>query len=303
VPYWDNIAGENPITAIVSDIYNNPVNDSTVVYFTVDEGTVMSHLERTKEGRGIAYSLWYSGDNDPSADGRVWIRAETAGGTVRDSGLFLNSHVPYTITLTGWQTSLPADGESSFYVWVSSVDLNGNYPIGGTPFKADASVLGVVGGTFEDGCYSAADRVKVTSKTLKVDRSMNGVSDNGVGDIDYVTYWHGGGAATTRVCSLLTSSAYSGNSSISAPGTATPGETVYISVIIQDRFGNPLGDHEIHVTQGATNIGTRNTDGYGEVSGLSWTAPVTEGTYTIVATDNDPRGGIVLTQSVEVAAN
>ncbi|MBD3258879.1 hypothetical protein GF377_10630, partial [candidate division GN15 bacterium] len=267
VPYWDHVADTNGIVAIVSDVYNNPVNDSTVVYFTVDEGTIMSHQERTKEGKGIATSTWFAGADDAGADGDVWVYVETAGGTVIDSVMFINSHVPAVISVSGWQSAMLADGDASFYVWVSTVDLNNNYVVGGTPFKADAQWLTVTGGVWENGCYSSADRVKVQSTTLDVDRSLTGGDDDGIGAIDYVTYWHGAGAARTQVCTLQTGFAYSGTSTINADANMAPGETMYMSVTIKDRWGNPLGDHTLHMTVGADDLGRIDTDGYGEAFG------------------------------------
>lgn len=302
VPFWDHVADTNGIVAIVSDVYNNPVADSTVVYFTTDEGVIMSHHERTQGGNGIATSTWFSSSDDAGADGRVWIYAETAGGTVIDSARFYNSHNPFVISIAGWQASMYADGESSFYVWVSTTDLNGNYVVSGTPFKADAQVLAVTGGVFENGCYSSADRVKVSSAVLKLDHSLTGGNDDGIGVVDYVTYWHAAGASTTRACTLTTGFAYSGSSSINAPGSLAPGETAYISVTIKDRWGNPLGDHTLDMNIGIDDLGTFDTDAYGEAFGFVWTAPVTEGEYSIVCQDTDPRGGIILTGSIDVAA-
>ena len=67
VPYWQRVGDTVGVVAVVSDIYMNPVNDSTVVYFTTDEATIMSHHARTKGGKGIATSTWISGNNVPTA--------------------------------------------------------------------------------------------------------------------------------------------------------------------------------------------------------------------------------------------
>jgi len=300
VDFWDNVAGENVITAIVSDTFLNPVNDSTVVWFTTDEGTVMSHMERTEDHQGIANTIWFSGNNVDTANGRVIIYAETAGGTVADTNIFFNTHFPDTMKIWGWQTNIRADGESYFSVWITAVDLNGNPVIGGTEFDAEARILAVNGGIFQDGCYSASDRVKVSSKTLKVDESMPGGNDDGWGVIDFVTFWHPGGAGVTGVCSLSTGFAYTGNSTINMQSNATPGETVYITVTVEDRWGNPLGDHTLNLTAsgGTVTGGTQETDAYGEATGFTWTGGI--GDYTIVVNDTDPRGGIILTSPITV---
>ena len=305
VDYWDNVASPVGVVAIVSDVYLNPVNDSTVVYFSCDEGTMMSTQERTKEGKGIASSIWFAGNNVPTANGQVWIYAETSGGTVRDSSMFYNTHQPAVLTVVGWQTHVVADGESSFSVWVSAVDLNGNYVIGGTQFEGEANYLGVTGGAFEDGCYSATDRVKISSATLKVDRSITGANDDGVGAIDWVTFWAEGGASITRICSLLTGPAYSASSAINGPSTAQPGEAVQLTVTVADRWGNPLGDHTFIMTAsgGLVSGATQESDAFGEAVGFLWTAPTLDGDYNITVTDTDPRGsGMVLTKKITVKA-
>jgi hypothetical protein len=305
VPYWDNVADSVDIVAVVSDVYLNPVNDSTVVYFSCDEGTMMATQRRTDGGKGIATSAWFAGNNVATADGLVWIYAETSGGTVLDSAVFLNTHFADTLVITGWQSSLLADGESNFSIWIEAFDLNGNFVVGGTTFEAEANYLTVAGGAFQNGCFSASDRVKVTSTTLDFDGSLTGANDNGIGAIDYVTYWAEGGAATTRACTLLTGTAYSGNSQINGASTAIPGEQVRLSVKVADRWANPLGDHTLNMTAsgGVVTGGTQETDAYGEAFGFIWTAPALDGDYNITVTDTDPRGGgMVLTMKITVKA-
>ncbi|UCC43010.1 MAG: hypothetical protein JSU65_07610, partial [Candidatus Zixiibacteriota bacterium] len=302
VDYWDNVGMFNEVTAVVADQYMNPVNDSTVVYFTTDEGTMKSHEERTAFNEGIAKTDWISGNNIGSADGVIWVYAETAGGTVRCSSSFFNTHLADTLRITGWETNLVADGEDKFTAFMTAVDLNGNPVVGGTEFKSDANYVRTAGGTFEDGCYSSDARITVTSRTLAVDRSRSGVTDNGVGAIDYVDYWVTAGASTTMICSLLTGNAYTGTSKINGQNTAAPGEVVSFSVTIMDRWGNPLADHTVNaVASGGVIAGaSQTTDSYGEASGYEWTAPLAAGDYTITCTDTDPRGLIVETLIITV---
>ena len=303
VPYWDRVGETVEILAVVSDVYLNPVNDSVVVYFSCDEGTMMATQERTKEDKGIATSTWLSGNNVPTADGRVWVYAETSGGTVRDSSMFLNSYVPDSLLESGWQSTLLADGEDNFSFWLAARDLNGNYVIGGTPFLAEAKYLTVMGGVFQDGHLSASARTKVTSKVLTTDASLTGANDNGVGAIDYATYWTNSGASITLVCSLLTGNSYSGNSVINGPSTAQPNEQVRLSVKIADRWGNPLGDHTLNMTAsgGVVTGATQETNEYGEAFGFVWTAAAVDGDYNITVTDTDPRGGgLILSKKITV---
>ncbi|MBU0983933.1 MAG: hypothetical protein KKA42_08685, partial [candidate division Zixibacteria bacterium] len=212
VPYWDDVAETNNITAIVSDIYLNPCIDSTVVYFSTDEGTMMSHQGRIQGGNGIATSTWFSGNNVVTADGDVIIIAETAGGTVADTGLFFNTYIPAVMTLSGTPASLPADGSSKAYFMIEAVDLNDNWVVGGTPYDAEAYYVGVGGGTFENGCWGASDRVMITSTVLEVDNSRDGVSgnDDGIGAVDVISFWHEGGASVSFSLPLTTGFAYSG---------------------------------------------------------------------------------------------
>ncbi|RME21462.1 MAG: hypothetical protein D6800_12070 [Candidatus Zixiibacteriota bacterium] len=301
VPWWDGVGFMNPIVAVVSDIYHNPVNDSTVVYFSTDEGTIMSHEKRTEKGQGIATSNWIAGTNVPTADGIVKIYAETAGGTVADTSFFYNTFVTDTLIVTGMPSSMPADGQTTAIVTVTGLDFNGLPVVGGTKFEGDAVHLGVPGGTLEDGCFTSSDRVKIQSKTLKQDESLTGANDDGIGAVDIVTFWNGT-AATAIPVTLTTGFAHRASSSINVQSSANAGEALPVSVTIVDRNLNPLGDHTLTLTAsgGVVTGGTQETDGYGEASGFTWTAPATAGDYTLTITDTDPRGGIVLTKTVTV---
>ncbi len=301
VDYWDNVGEKVGITAVVSDIYMNPVNDSTVVYFTTDEGTMKSHEARTQDLEGIATTVWISGTNVDSADGRVLVIAETAGGTVVDTGMFFNTHIPDTLIVSGVPDSMLADGFGRAVVFVDGYDLNWNPLINGTSFKADANFLSVQGGSLEDGCYSSRARVEINSATLNEDYSMTGGNDDGIGAVDVVTYWAGMAQSTYSIV-LTTGPAYAGNCSINGSSSVDPGEQVRFTVVIKDRYGNPLGDHTITMTaSGGTIAGaTQETDRYGEASGFVWTAPGTPGSYTITVYDSDPRGGIYITKSATV---
>jgi len=299
---WDVVGDRVPIVAVVSDIYNNPVPDSTVVYFSTDEGTMKSHEERTKDMEGTATTVWISGNNVPDADGDVYIYAETAGGTVADTSMFFNSFYPDTLIVTGVPSSMPADGTSKATVVVIGLDINNNPVIDQTMFKADANYLTVQGGSLSDGCYSSSATVKIASQTLKVDHSTPGGNDDGIGAYDQVVYYSGASAFSYFTVALTTGIAYSGNSIINASSSVTPNEMVNISAIIKDRFGNPLGDHTLNMTasDGTVTGATQETNSYGEASGFVWTAPATAGSVTITIVDTDPRGGVVLTKTISV---
>ena len=296
MPHWSGVAFTNAVVAVVSDIYLNPVNDSEVVYFSCDEGTMKSHEERTINHEGICNTKWFSGNNVPTADGRVFIYAETAGGTVADTAMFFNTWYPDTLIVVGVPASMVADGESKVYVWVTGIDLNGNPVVGGTSFRADANLLNVSGGSLENGCYGASDRVEITSKVLKQDYSVTGADDDGIGGVDYVTYWHPAGAVSTFEVLVTTGTAYSGTSSLQVQGSPGAGETAYLTVLIKDRPGNPLADHTILLPDAST----VETNTYGEAY-FSYLVPVAPGDYIVSVTDTDPRGnGLVMSVTITV---
>ena len=101
---------------------------------------------------------------------------------------------------------------------------------------------------------------------------------------------------------MTTGTAYSGNSIINGPSSAATGEAVSITVVVKDRWGNPLGDHTLVMTAsgGVVTGGTHESNSYGEAVGYTWTAPGVAGNYTVTITDTDPRGGIVLTKTIAV---
>ncbi|MFQ5499307.1 MAG: hypothetical protein ACE5FH_06515 [Candidatus Zixiibacteriota bacterium] len=300
VPWFFTVGNRLDVTAVVSDTFHNPVNDSTVVYFTTSEGTMKSHELRTIEHEGIATTRWFSGNTSPYDSGRVWVYAETAGGTVLDSSMFYNSWTPYLLTVLGAPASMLADGEEEVSVIVVAVDLNGNPVVGGTEFEGEAGLLSVGGGSFEDGWSSSSDRVKIKSVNLTRDRSMTGVQDDGIGAVDNVTFWTKSGASVTIQIPLRTSTAYKRNSELFAQATALKGEVVSMYAVMKDRYGNPLGNHTINMTATAGTVtgATQKTNAFGEANGFIWTAPDTASAATIMATDVDPLGGLILTKGI-----
>ncbi len=302
VPFWDNVAEEVGIVAVVSDIYLNPVNDSTVVYFSTDEGTMKSHEARTQNDEGIASTVWFSGNNVPTADGVVLIMAETAGGTVADTSFFYNSHSATTIFATGMPASIVGDGVSKFTVTVTGLELNGNVVVGGTQMRGDATILDVTAENLQDGCNTSSMRSEITSKTLTTDASLTGANDNGIGAVDQITYWSPGGGSNSYSIQITTGVANKSVSEWDAPEDALLGEIIDITVTVRDRFGNPLGDHTLVLTATAGTVanGTQETDAYGEATGFRWTAPGAATSVSLTITDTDPRGGITFTQGVVV---
>ncbi len=305
VQWWYTVNERMGVVAVVCDTFLNPVNDSTVVYFSCDEGSMVSHEERTQDLEGVAYTEWISCTNVEDADGQVWVHAETAGGTVRDSCKFFNTSGIFTAWAEPADITLWADAYDWEWVMIYALDVNGNPVVDQTQifFEGD-DLITIQTATLEDGWNGASDAIKVASSgTLKYDYSMTGVSDNAIGLVVSVSAPLYGSLFSMFTVTLQTGEAYSENCTISGPSTVAAGTTAYFGCEIQDRWTNPLGDHSVTMTASAGSVGgsgTASTNGYGEITGIAWTAPGAATTVTITFTDNDPRGGVVLTKTVTV---
>lgn len=135
---------------------------------------------------------------------------------------------------------------------------------------------------------------------------MNGVSDDGIGAIDYLVARSGFLASATVPCTLLTGNTYSQSCAINIASSVPTSSTTPFSVVIKDRAGNPLGDHDLVVTlSGSGSIANPNqtTDSYGEADGFTYTAPALDATVIINVTDNDPRGGVTFSTQITVTAD
>ena len=305
VAAWTRVNVENPLVAIVSDVYNNPVNDSTVVYWSCDEGVVKASEGRTIEHEGRVKTFWMSTGAPADGDGLVVYWAETAGGTVADTQFFFDSYTPDTIMASGVPDSLTLNGKDEATFLISSIDFHALPVVDGTEYETHANFVGVANGSFQDGCASAWDRVTVTSTTLDYDYSTTGGNDDGIGAIDWITIYAGLGAKSEYPVTLYTGEAYKGNCSITGDASATGVETLEFSVTIKDRWGNPLADHTCNMTASVGSVanGSQETDQYGEANGFRWTSVSDTEEYeaTITITDTDPRGGIVLSTKVKVS--
>lgn len=304
---WGWINKRVGVTALVSDIYHNPVADSTVVYFTCDEGTVLAHLSRTENEEGIAGSTWISGyDTTGGADGIVEIYAETNGGTLKDTGYFINSWLPDTLWYVGFPSSIPADGKSKATFYIQVRDCNRNFVIDQTKIDIDANYLDVSCGLAEDGCNGSAAKASITSVILDYDYSMNGTSDDGIGAVDYITGSYKGIAGTGGSCTMTTGFAYYSACILNVEQTINYGTSVPFSVTIKDRSGNLLGDHTLVASVsggGSISYGTQQTDAYGEASGFLFNAPsdTTIASVVIRVQDIDARGGVTLSKSITLS--
>jgi hypothetical protein len=315
-PTWGIINDRVEVTAVVSDVYHNPVADSTVVYFTCDEGTIKAHEARTQDEEGTATSWWISGYEDPTADGIVNVIAETNGGQLVDTGWFINSWIPAYIwfvndPLSGFgvfPSTINADGKTMKAFFVEVRDLNMNFVADQTEIDFETDFLNVASGVVQDGCHASRVRSFMTSVILEDDYSMNGVADDGIGAIDVISANYANIVNATAVCSLLTGPAYYSGCILDIPSSANYGTSVPFTVTIKDRWGNPLGDHTIVASVaggGSISSGTQKTNLYGEASGFLFHAPVADSTapasVIISAQDIDPRGQITLTQTVSLS--
>jgi hypothetical protein len=305
--YWNIVNERVDIVAVVSDTFLNPCSDSTVVYFSCDEGTMKAYEGRIQNMDGVAETEWISGNNVDTADGIVWVFAETGGGTVRDSVAFFNtSPLVYAYAVPD-SIDLYADGKSSAGIWISGEDINNNPVINGTTIEFDVDWVDIETAVLEDGCVGAYDLVKVKSaEVLERDYSLTGGDDDGVGAVVYIIGDLGpwGGISTMITVVLHTGYSYLENCEITCETDVAPNTPVYVSATIQDRWGNPLGDHTLvmEASGGDVENGTETqvTNTYGEASGFIFNAPGAAETVTLTVTDTDPMGGIFITTSVNV---
>ncbi|MGB5106415.1 MAG: hypothetical protein WBP42_06835 [Candidatus Zixiibacteriota bacterium] len=298
---WDVVNAQNHVSANVSDIWGNPVPDSTAVYFSTEEGFVQAEaLTGTAWPDGIAEVDWYSGN--PRNDGIVWIYASTSGGTVADTGAFIASGPSYYVDLIAYPGSLNADGEDKAPVIVQVRDINTNWVVANTPvtFKTDFGTLN--GGSTQDGWANSLFEGDFVSEVLKRDYSPV-APDDGVGAVAIVRVQAGGvvGPGSNFQTLFLTGNTYTGNSDIIIDAEVEPGSTVPFSVVVKDRSGNPLGGHslQIAVSIGSVSASPMTTDSYGEVN-LFYTAPASIGACIITVTDLDPRGDVSFAKKIKI---
>jgi len=297
---WDVVNVTSEVLAMVDDIYGNPVQNSTAVYFGTEEGMVDAYA--TTAG-GLATSVYHSGE--PRNDGLAHVYASTAGGTVSDTVVIIVSGPPDTTRFLTYPLSLVADGVSKGQVVVRVVDRNGNFVVGGTQVTMETDFGNCASGTTQDGINASLFETELVSQILTRDYSP--VSpDDGIGAVSNLTAKADWSSATVQV-NFLTGFAYYKNCLVDIAGTVVYGGREPFTVLIKDRAGNPLGGHSVSATvsSGTISGSPSITNGYGESSGLFFTAPsdTTIKSATISVTDNDPRGGgMVLTKKVALSA-
>lgn len=297
---WDVVNVTSEVLAMVDDIYGNPVQDSTAVYFGTEEGMVDAYA--TTAG-GLAKSVYHSGQ--PRNDGLAHVHASTAGGTVANTVVIIVSGPATHITFVSYPATLIADGTSKGEVSMTVLDVNGNYVVNGTPVSMETDFGTVPSGSTFDGVDSSVFETKLTSQVLNKDYSYS-VPDNGIGAVSNLTATSEGAEATVQV-NFLTDLAYQKSCNLDVPATVTYGTQAPINVTIKDRYGNPLGGHILNATatQGAISPFTDTTNAFGESWKMVFTAPTdtTIKSSTITVTDQDARGSwIILSKKVSLSA-
>ncbi len=298
---WDYVNVENKVSVNVSDIWGNPVPDSTAVWFSTEEGFVQAQaLTGTAWPPGIAEVSWFSGN--PRNDGVVFVWATTAGGTVGDTVAFLSSGPTAFVQVLQYPSSLIADGEDKGQVIVRGRDINSNWVVSNTEIKFDTDFGTLNGGTLQDGCVDAIFEGDFTSEILDVDYSP--VSpDDGIGAIALVGIRVGGvvGPSASFTTLFLTGNTFTGNCEINIESEIEPGSTVPFFIVVKDRSGNPLGGHDLDISAslGLLSQTSAITNAYGEVN-LFFTAPASLGASIITVTDTDPRGGVSFAKKVKI---
>ncbi len=305
----NTVAVENPGTALVYDLYHNPVRDGTVVYFTTNYGMVRGRTElgSSTTERGFATFNWFT-TGWPEC-GIVTISASTLGGDLTETGSFIGSGPPFSarfVVPSQEMVSLPADGETELKLRIEVLDFNGLYVL---PAEVELSaVYGEIGSIekSDDGCNASIAKAVYTSPVLTCDFSYSPAdsSDDGIGGIDMVPVSAGFGPEGDLLqVQLRTGPASASKSSVDlAP--MPPNAQSYFTITVKDAWGNPLGGHALAITASSGVISpSALTNAYGTAGGLSFTAPDVAGTVYVEVRDLDPAysGNMILRKSVTIA--
>jgi hypothetical protein len=301
---WDIEHVPAVVSALVGDLYHNPVADNTAVYFTCDEGTIIgfdaSGVAYTDEG--FAEATFFSGD--PRGDGVIEITASTKGGTVVGQSGLITSGPPASIQILSYPTSMRAAVESEGRVLVRVLDVNGNFVVNGTlvEFDLDHGIITPTAIT-SDGLYDSVAEVDIYGEILRLDYSMPGPTDDGVGA--WATLTAGSelqyGASSQVNISFTTDRARAQRSFVEIPQLIPAGSTMPIYIYVKDGNGNPLGDHELALTvDGGVIDESVMTDATGEAL-ATFVAPDSTSDVILRVDDVDPNyGGMVLIQKLTV---
>jgi len=304
---WDVVGAEADVLAIVSDLHNNPVAEGTTIYLTCDEGIVRGwdgSLGSAVTQGGMARGTYFSGL--PRLDGRVVISASTSGGGVLGTTGLISSGPPVSVAFVAPRppVAIMADGDEELRLTVEVLDVNDNFVLAGTLVEFQTT-LGEIdeSAMTADGVYGSLARATLRSERLGRDYSYS-VPDDGIGGTAVVTASAGlaGGHSAALEVDFLTGPAFRGKSRIEIEKQVARGGVLPFEVLIQDRYGNPLGGHVLGMSAsgGGTVTPAATTDTWGVASGL-FHAPASDTTCVLTVIDNDPgRGGITLRETITI---
>ena len=305
---WPYVNVKNGIVALVYDMWGNEVADSTAVWFGCEQGLIEGAAETqiVYSTRGEAGTVWHSAF--PKDDPYVYYWAQTAGGTVADTGIFFESGPAESGTFVESPDTLYADGASWGRVIIEVLDLNDIFMVDGTPILVEAELGTIESGFLRNGCYSSTYVGRYTAPTLDRDH-LYSIPDDGIGAIDIITTNVGGTAGFNGEVEIVlrTGPAVSDNSEVIAPASLGYGITVPIEVTIRDRWNNPLGGHLIELvtdnTSGRITGSPQYTNAFGAASGFKFTSTsdVTVTRAYITMNDLDPAyGGMSIVQVINL---
>ncbi|HWO58036.1 MAG TPA: hypothetical protein VNN55_10765 [bacterium] len=305
VPSWEVVNATNDIVALVVDQWGNEVPDSTAVWFGCEQGLIEGAdvTNPTLTQRGTAGSTWHSGA--PKNDGYVWYWAQTAGGQVADTSVFIESGPAAFGQFLAYPDTLLADNRDKGEVVIDVRDGNGVFVDDNTTVEVEADIGTIADGVARDGCHSSVYVGDYVAGVLDRDYVVT-VPDSGVGAIATIRVRSGGvfGYNDQVQVVLLTGTAYSKTSIVDVPSSMVYGTSAPIEIQIKDRWGNPLGGHlvEVSCNSGGTITGSpQYTNEYGIAGGYEFFASSNQSfsEALIVVRDLDPNfGGITITKKV-----
>ncbi len=304
------VAQDNEVTALVYDVYHNPVRDGTAVYFTTNYGMVRGSggLGSATTLGGFATGTWFT-TGWPEC-GTVDVTLSTLGGGLTNTVSFIGSGYPYSarfVVPAVALVSVNADGATELPLRIEVLDFNGLFVL---PVDVElTAVYGEVGGIepSDDGCSASIAKAIYTAPVLTRDFSytLADSSDDGLGGIDLLPVSAGFGPEGDLLqVQLLTGPASASKSVADLATSMRPSDQSYFTITVKDGWGNPLGGHRLTITAtGGVITAEGVTDSYGVAGGLSFTAPDLPGTVYVEVRDMDPArsGNMILRKSVTIA--
>jgi adhesin/invasin len=244
----------NPVMAIVTDEYDNPVAPGTSVWFTALQGAITTSA--VTNDSGFAFATWYSANprsnsapppapwaNEP---GLVTIVAETrdAAVTRADTVQFFNSGPPITMTVSTSPTAVVADETGVSEATVVLEDINSHPVVDNTSIN-----LFTTWGTIEtpivttNECAVSFATAGYTARTLNEDDACGAIR----GGVALINAISGSSSASDSVV-LNHGLPRASNSIITAPSEAPWNFNYVVGFQVLDVFGNPICGESVRLT-------------------------------------------------------